>query len=210
MKTQNKTLIALGLASMLGLAACGKTVPPGQVSDTAAAQAPKESATIGAALDDTGITAQVKTRLASDERTKASELKVETNNGIVTLSGSVKDGDAKDAAEELARNVPQVKGIDNQIVAPSAADSLAQDAGKAVDTAGTAIADTAITTKVKAALLADARTKGTDISVTTEKGKVTLSGSVASSDERKQAIEIAKKTDGVREVESSALKIASK
>lgn len=203
----NQTLIAVGVAALLGLAACGKSNPPGQVSDSAAANAPKESSSLGAAIDDTGITAKVKTRLSTDDRTKDADIKTETNNGIVTLTGTVQKAETKSAAEELVRNVPDVKGVDNKIVAPSLADSVASSVSNAADKAGEAITDTAVTTKVKAALIADERTKGTSISVTTTDGVVTLGGTAASAGEKAAAVEIAGKVEGAKKVDASGLKV---
>jgi hyperosmotically inducible protein len=203
----NQTLVVIGLTATLGLAACGKSNPPGQVSDTAAANAPKESSSLGAAIDDTGITAKVKARLSTDDRTKDADLKVETNNGIVTLTGAVQKAETKSAAEDLVRNVPDVKGVDNKIAAPSLADSVAGSISGAADKAGEAITDTAVTAKVKAELLADERTKGTSISVTTTDGVVALSGSAATSSEKSAAVDIAQKIDGVKKVDASELKV---
>jgi len=199
-----KTSAAVGLALALGLSACNKN-PDGQMSDSAAATAPMQSADMGEAMNDTGITAQVKARLASDARTQASDISVETNNGVVTLSGTVADADAKSAAEELARNVPEVAGVNNQIAAPNAIDEMAAGAEQAADKAGAVIDDSWITTKVKTALLSDALTKGTQISVDTLQGVVTLSGTVATDAERSRAVEIAQSTEGVARVESAAL-----
>ena len=67
-----------------------------------------------------------------------------------------------------------------------------------------------ITTKLKAALIADEMTKGTAINVTTTDGRVTLSGQVASGAEREKAISIASRTDGVKKVEAGDLKVASR
>lgn len=204
--TQKKTLMALAVAAVLGLSACKK--PDGQMSDSAAADAPKESATLGAALDDTGITAKIKQRLASDERVKASEISVETNNGVVTLSGSVPSAEAKATAEELARNVPEVQGIDNQIVAPSMLDGAAAKAEDSMEKAGDKISDAAITTKIKAQMAADSQVSALDIKVNTEAGVVSLKGSVASNDIRDKAVAIARKVDGVKSVDSDGLKVA--
>lgn len=206
----NKTLIAAALLASLSLAACNKSVPDGQLSDAAAAEAPKDSATLGAALDDTGITAKLKGRLASDARVEGSDISVETNNGVVTLAGSAKGAVAKEAAEELARTVEGVKGVDNRIAAPTALDTFVKDADAAAENAGDAITDTVITTRLKAALIADDTTKGTAINVTTDNGRVTLSGEVASGAEREKAISIATRTDGVKKVEAADLKVASR
>ena len=62
--------------------------------------------------------------------------------------------------------------------------------------------DTLITTKVKAALLAEKGIDSGKISVETEKGKVMLSGDVKSPDQRQRAEGIARKVTGVKEVDN--------
>ena len=66
-------------------------------------------------VDDTAITAKVKTALAGDPRTKAHQVNVETREGVVQLSGFVDNSEAKSTAEELARAVDNVKSVDNEI-----------------------------------------------------------------------------------------------
>ncbi len=63
-----------------------------------------------------------------------------------------------------------------------------------------AASDATITAKVKTALLADSKVKGTDISVETNKGEVSLSGFVDSDLQMDQAIKIAGNVDGVKKV----------
>lgn len=201
-----KSLMIAGIAATLGVAACNRN--DGQMTDSAAADAPKESASIGAAMDDTAITAKVKQRLASDERMEAAKIDVETNNGVVTLTGSAPSADAKKAAEELARNVAEVQGIDNKIAAPGAMDDLSAKAENAADKAGTEISDATITTKVKAQFAADDMVKATAINVDTDNGVVTLKGEVASAAAQKRAIDITKKIDGVKSVDDDELKIS--
>ena len=66
--------------------------------------------------------------------------------------------------------------------------------------------DAAITTAVKTKMLADTTVSGLKIDVDTKDGIVSLSGNVASSVEKRRAVEIAKETDGVKSV-SDRLKI---
>jgi hyperosmotically inducible protein len=66
-------------------------------------------------VDDAAITANVKTALAGDPRTKAHQINVETREGAVQLSGFVDDSEAKSTAEELARAVDDVKSVDNEL-----------------------------------------------------------------------------------------------
>ncbi|EHN8908266.1 BON domain-containing protein [Enterobacter ludwigii] len=64
------------------------------------------------------------------------------------------------------------------------------------------IDDTVITTKVKAALLAEKSLKSTEINVETFKGRVQLSGFVSSSDAVKKAVAVTQKVSGVQAVEN--------
>jgi osmotically-inducible protein OsmY len=66
------------------------------------------------------------------------------------------------------------------------AEATASNAGRVVD-------DTAITAKVKAALIGDPQTKANQINVQ-------LSGFVDSADSRARALEVARNVDGVKEV----------
>lgn len=68
------------------------------------------------------------------------------------------------------------------------------------ESTGEIIDDSVITTKVKTALLADTRVRGRDVHVETFKGRVLLSGIVASPEERQTAERIARQTAGVKEV----------
>ncbi|TAN50967.1 MAG: BON domain-containing protein, partial [Betaproteobacteria bacterium] len=62
------------------------------------------------------------------------------------------------------------------------------------------IDDSVITSKVKAAMLADQNVSAVDVSVDTFKGRVQLSGFVKSADERQRAELLARSVKGVKEV----------
>ena len=66
--------------------------------------------------------------------------------------------------------------------------------------ASTAVSDAAITAKVKAKYLNDKRLKGSDISVTTANGVVSLTGTAPSSEAKSAAEEAAKTVEGVLNV----------
>lgn len=68
--------------------------------------------------------------------------------------------------------------------------------------AGTAIDDSIITTKLKTALLADTTLKGTDISVETRSGEVSLTGFVTSPAQKDHAAKIAQALSGVKNVDN--------
>ncbi len=67
---------------------------------------------------------------------------------------------------------------------------------------GTDVDDSAITTKVKSALLADADVKSFDIKVETRKGEVQLSGFVDNQAQMDRAITVAKGVEGVKKVDN--------
>jgi hyperosmotically inducible protein len=69
------------------------------------------------------------------------------------------------------------------------------------DSAGAAISDSAITTKVKSKLLDDSQVKSSHIKVVTTNGVVTLTGSAMSSESKSAAVELAKSVDGVKSVD---------
>jgi hyperosmotically inducible periplasmic protein len=73
------------------------------------------SSTTGETIDDTTITAKVKTALIESPATKASQIKVETKFGVVQLSGFVDDQATKDAAAKVAQAVKGVKSVDNAL-----------------------------------------------------------------------------------------------
>ncbi|PTQ82573.1 hyperosmotically inducible protein [Nitrosospira multiformis] len=76
---------------------------------------------------------------------------------------------------------------------------------EAKTTIGTEIDDTAITTKVKTALLADDYVKGLDIKVETRKGVVQLSGYVDSPEQIDKAVAITKGIKGVKNVDNKMM-----
>lgn len=78
--------------------------------------------------------------------------------------------------------------------------AAAGDTSGAGSSAGTVIDDSIITTRVKTALLADDKVKGTDINVETEQGEVMLSGFVESKPQMDEAVKIAQSVEGVKEV----------
>lgn len=70
----------------------------------------------GTWVDDATTTAAVKTRLVGNANTKGLQIDVDTNQDVVTLSGSVKTEEEKALAEEIARLSKDVEEIHNNIV----------------------------------------------------------------------------------------------
>ena len=70
----------------------------------------------GEYIDDSTITAKVKSKYATDPDVSAMQVKVETYKGVVQLSGFVNDKTASQKAEELAKNIRGVVRVENNII----------------------------------------------------------------------------------------------
>ena len=100
MKKSFTTPWLLVTAVLLGLGGC-------------AGSAKQEST--GEFVDDTVITAKVKTAFVEDKEVSARHISVETFKGVVQLTGFVKDAHESWKAAQLARNVKGVKAVRNDI-----------------------------------------------------------------------------------------------
>ncbi|MBZ2206055.1 BON domain-containing protein [Massilia soli] len=72
-------------------------------------------ASTGQYIDDTMITAKVKSALVADPELKATEIQVDTFKGTVQLSGFVAAPEHVQMAERLVRDIAGVKSVKNDI-----------------------------------------------------------------------------------------------
>jgi hyperosmotically inducible protein len=72
-------------------------------------------ATTGQVVDDTAITSSVKAKLVSDTRTDAHQINVETQKGVVQLTGFVDSAEMKTKAGDVARTVDGVVNVRNDL-----------------------------------------------------------------------------------------------
>ena len=166
--------------------------------------------TVACAQSDPGITTAVKSKMAADDTVKSYRIDVDTKDRVVTLSGAVDTPQARERALEIARGTDGVKDVvDRLTIAPGATpttgvdDPLQQKAREGADKAKEAtpdLDDAAITTKVKSKFLGDTNVPGLKIDVDTKAGVVTLTGTVPTAAEKERALELAKTTDGVKNV----------
>ncbi len=184
MKTRLGSLVlSTTLAGVLAVLIVGCSKPPESVA------VPPPSTTVGTVIDDSVITASVKSALLADPDVKSFDLKVETRKGEVQLSGFVDNQMQIDRAIMVARGVTGVTNIDNKMSLKGAA-----------TTVGNKIDDGIVTTRVKAALLADENVKSLDIAVVTRKGEVQLSGFVDNQSQIERVLEVARGIEGVSSV----------
>ncbi len=123
---------------------------------------------------DEDIQAEVRDRLAQVSEYDLSRVQAAVNEGVVRLTGQVKDLAARRFAEVVARRVDGVIDVENEITT-----------------------DTGVVARVTAALLEDPRTRLHTIEVSSEHGIVTLSGTVPSEEVKRAAEDIARRQKGV-------------
>ena len=75
----------------------------------------KPDETVGEKIDDASITAQVKASLLSHRSTSALKTKVETTDGVVTLSGIAKNAAEKSLVTKLATDINGVGSVVNNM-----------------------------------------------------------------------------------------------
>jgi len=122
-------------------------------------------------------------------------VKINSKDGVVTLTGSVANESHKPMAQDTAEALPGVKSVDNRI-------EVAGDRPAANS-------DTWISMKVKTALLYRRNVSGTQTEVFVKDGIVTLKGEAANQAQKDLATEYAKDIDGVINVKNE-LTIAEK
>lgn len=159
----------------------------------------------GEVVDDATITAAIKSKLMWSKDTNGLSTDVDTKSGKVKLTGTADSAAAKDLAGRLAMNTRGVTSVDNQLTVKGTKSTVADTAKSSAHEAGGDIADSWITTKVKSTYAYSSNVDGSDISVDTKGGIVTLNGMVDSGAERALAIELAQNVRGVKSVQSKGL-----
>lgn len=131
MRISQPLIIATVLAGGLGLAACNgggngdnnnaanNGQPASQQMQDNTQQAANNANSAGnqaaTATSDTAITTAVKSKLLANSSTSGMDIHVETNHGVVTLSGTVGSDAEKDLAERIARNTDGVNDVTNDL-----------------------------------------------------------------------------------------------
>jgi osmotically-inducible protein OsmY len=130
---------------------------------------------------------QIQANLQTDRDLANNRIDVQVSEGVATLKGSVDSDDERSKAVTLA-SVAGIRVVDDQLK---------------VESAGVAatVTDSAITAKIKGQLLANTDLRKADVSVGTNNGVVTLTGTVPSVELRQLAVDLARHTRGVLRVD---------
>ena len=167
---------------------------------------PKSERSFIEKVGDATITASVKSKLLWNSHTDGLDIRVNTNYGKVTLTGSAATGAEKDLAGRIAKDTDGVIGVNNEIGLSNKPDA-ATKAKATGDQAEQKISDSWITTKVKSSLMFTRGVSSFDITVTTLNGVVSLKGVLDSAAECELAVRVAKDIRGVKKVDDSGLKV---
>ncbi len=100
MRFKNLGQFVVGIAVALSLAGCAGT---------------DNRASTGDVIDDSVVTARVKTALLKDPKVSGLAVSVETFKGVVLLSGFVKTKAESDLAHKIAHDVPGVSNVINSL-----------------------------------------------------------------------------------------------
>ncbi|MFK3708815.1 MULTISPECIES: molecular chaperone OsmY [Leclercia] len=192
----SKTLLAVMMGSALvcgsAMAETTTTEKAHSTANTAGEKIDNSMNKVGNFMDDSSITAKVKAALVDADDIKSTDISVETEKNVVTLSGFV---ESQAQAEKAVAVAKKVEGV------TSVSDKLHVRDGKEQSAKGYA-GDTATTSEIKAKLLADDIVPSRKVKVETTDGVVQLSGTVDSKAQSDRAESIAKAIDGVKSVKN--------
>ncbi len=142
--------------------------------------------TAGDRVDDTWLHTKVKTALATNQ---GMSINIEVYKGEVQLAGFTSDPELQKSIPDHAARVEGVKKVYNQIILVEPGRS----AGEVLD-------DGVLTTRVNGALADSELGKALDVNVESNRGTVLLSGFLDNEEQRQEAVEIARRVDGVEKV----------
>ena len=178
-----RTLLLAALPLALVLQGCMEMA---LVGAGAAVIAFEDRRTTGAQIEDRGIELRTGNRV-DDRYGDRVHVNVTSYNRYMLLTGEVPDEATRAEIEKLARGVPNVLGVTNDL----------QVAGKS--SMGSRSNDSYLTSKVKTRYLDSGKFNAIHVKVVTEAGVVYLLGLVTEK-EAEDAVEIARTTGGVRKV----------
>jgi len=119
---------------------------------------------------------------------KGDDIKIQSKDGVVTLTGSVSEESHKSLAQETVADLPGVKSVDNRLEVKG--ERPAENS------------DTWVHTKVKTVLLFHRNVSGFKTEVNVKDGIVTLRGEATSQAQKDLTTEYAKDVEGVKDVKN--------
>ena len=147
---------------------------------------------LAASADDNRIVSAAKQSYVYRTYLSDDDIKIQSKDGAVTLTGEVSNRSHKSMAADTVENLPGVKSVNNQLKVKSANEH----------------SDGWLEFKVKSALLYRRSVSGSKTSVSVKDGVVTLTGDASSQAQKDLTEEYAKDIVGVKEVKNE-LKVSA-
>jgi len=141
----------------------------------------------GTMVDDAAITVKVKSELIGDKNVKARNIDVDTVAGVVVLSGYVDSSREASRAGIIAKSVPGVARVKNELRVGS------RTMGQGVD-------DTVLGAKIKARLLEESGVRSFNIDVDVYSGSVSVTGTVPNQEQKNTVLNLIRSVEGVKGV----------
>ncbi len=139
------------------------------------------------------ITMKVKTVLIFHKNVDATDTEVNTEKGVVTLTGKADSEAQKQLTGEYAKDVDGVTAVHNNLVVGKSAKAAKRTMGEKID-------DSSITAQVKTSLLFHKSTHVLATKVETKDGIVTLHGEAQNAAERDLVTKLTEDVNGVKRV----------
>jgi hyperosmotically inducible protein len=181
MKWMNGCMLLLLLAAY----GCAPLVIGGAATE--AYKTGTDERSVGRIVDDATITSRVNMAFVQDPVVNTLEIDVDTLEGNVILTGVVINRVEADRAVELAKGVPGVVKVTDNL----------QIGAKSM---GQSFNDKILSSKIKTKLIMEPNIRSLNIDVDVDNGVVTLSGIVDSEKIKQRVIQIARTTNGTRKV----------
>jgi hyperosmotically inducible protein len=150
--------------------------------------------TLGEKLDDLTIEASIKTAFLLNNNIRARSIGVNSNRGVVTLTGTVDSLAEAELARTIANDVEGVVSVENKLATRQAAGKPPEESvGEKVD-------DVRVAVQVRAALMVNRNIDSSEIEISSRNGIVTLTGIVHNGAEKDLAQKVAEDCWGVKSV----------
>jgi hyperosmotically inducible protein len=143
---------------------------------------------------DAWIALKVRGALLVHANVSATDTKVDVNNGIVLLTGTVDNPAQKDLTEAYVKDIDGVQSVNNQLVV--------KEPSTATPPESSTMDDASITSQVKYELLMHRSTSALKTKVTTKDGVVMISGEANSDAEKDLVSKFASSIRGVKSVDN--------
>ncbi|WP_192457774.1 molecular chaperone OsmY [Musicola keenii] len=189
------TMVVVALSAVLAANAALTDVPPAvrQAADNVGNSVNRTVQQASAFVDDSTVTAKVKSALLEDDILNSNEISVATHQGLVTLSGFVANQSMAVRAVKVASHIEGVQSVSDKLQVTTTGEQ----------SVGAYTEDAMTTGAVKIKLLTDDIVPFHNVRVETRDGVVLLTGRVNNGTQSERAETLAKSVDGVKSVKNA-------